>query len=246
MNPSISVAHNLAQKQWQDLVDKCRSLRYSIEFIQAAPDLPDMVFAANGFFSINKKAVVARFRYRERQGETKFYKQWLKTHGFEVIDPKHIIYEGQGDTLLVEDVILQGYGFRSDREIAKLLSNEFPSKKVVPLRLIDERFYHLDICCLPINRELVYLYDKAFDRKSVDIIKKFFKYAIAVSDEEALSFGLNSVVVDHTVISSAKAKRFADRVSAEGIKVISLDMSEFIKSGGAMKCLTNDLWRGKS
>jgi len=210
-----------------------------------ALDLPDMVFAANGFFSVNKKAIVSRFRYRERQGETKFYKQWLKAHGFEVIDPKSIIYEGQGDTLLVEDVILQGYGFRSDREIAKLLSNEFPNKKVVPLRLIDERFYHLDICFLPINRELVYFYDKAFDRKSVDTIKEFFKYAIAVSDEEALSFSLNSVVIDHTVVTNAKAKRFNDRVSSEGLKTISLDMSEFIKSGGAVKCLTNELWEEK-
>ncbi len=242
MDPSIPVGCNLAQKQWQDLVDVCKDLSLSVDFIQPVSDLFDMVFAANGFFSIDKKAVVSRFRYSERQGETKFYKQWLKDNDFEVIDPKTIVYEGQGDTLLVEDVILQGYGFRSDREITKLLSNEFPNKKVIPLRLVDERFFHLDICCFPINRELVYFYDKAFDQKSVHTIKKYFKNAVAVSDEEALSFALNSVALDHTVITKTEAKRFSDRLSAQGFNVIELDMSEFIKSGGAVKCLTNELW----
>lgn len=245
MNPTVAVREDLASKQWQALVEVYENLSLPINAIAPVPDLPDMVFAANGFFSIDKKAVVARYRYRERQGETKFYKQWLWDNGFEVIDPKPIIYEGQGDTLLVDDVILQGYGFRSDREIVRVLSNTFPNKKVVPLRLIDERFYHLDICCFPINRELVYFYDKALDQKSVSTIKKLFKRAIAVSDQEALSFSLNSAVIDHTVITNSKAKLFGDRVSAEGLKVISLDMSEFIKSGGAVKCLTNELWEEK-
>ena len=128
------------------------------------------------------------------------------------------------------------------KEIVKILYHTFPNKKIVPLRLVDERFYHLDICCFPINRELVYFYDKAFDQKSTHTIKKLFKRAFAVSDKEALSFSLNSVIVDHTVITNTKAKRFSDRVSNEGLKVIPLDMSEFIKSGGAVKCLTNELW----
>lgn len=245
MNPSIPVEQDLALKQWQALVNVYENLSLPINVIAPVSDLPDMVFAANGFFSIGKKAVVAGYRYRERQGETQFYKHWLKDHGFEVIDPKSIVYEGQGDTLLVDDLILQGYGFRSDKEIVRVLSNAFPNKKVVPLRLVDEWFYHLDTCCFPVNRELVYFYDKAFDQESVHTIKKYFKNAVAVSDEEALSFALNSVALDHAVITNIKAKRFSDRLSSQGFNVIELDMSEFIKSGGAVKCLTNELWEEK-
>lgn len=245
MNPSIPVAQKLALKQWQALLDTYENLSLSINVISPVSDLPDMVFAANGFFSIGKKAVVARYRYKQRQGEAVHYTRWLKDHDFEVIDPTPIVYEAQGDTLLVEDLILQGYGFRSDSQIVRVLSSAFPNKKVVPLRLVDERFYHLDICCFPINRELVYFYDKALDQKSVNTITKLFKQAIAVSDEEALSFALNSVALDHAVITNIKAKRFSDRLSAQGFNVIELDMSEFIKSGGSVKCLTNELWEEK-
>lgn len=242
MNPSIPVAQKLASKQWQALLDTYENLSLSINVISPVSDLPDMVFAANSLFSINKKAVVARYRHKQRQGETLHYTRWLKDHDFEIIDPTPIVYEGQGDTLLVEDLILQGYGFRSDVEIVNILSYTFPNKKVIKLRLVDDRFYHLDMCCLPINRNLVYFYEKAFDQESVHAIKKYFKNAVAVSDEEALSFALNSVVLDHAVITNIKAKSFSDRLSNEGFNVIPLDVSEFIKSGGAVKCLTNELF----
>lgn len=245
MDPSVPVVQNLVINQWRAMLDVYEDFDLPINIILPASDLPDMVFAANGFFSIDKKAVVSRYRYKERQGETEHYLSWLKNHGFEVIDPAPIVYEGQGDTLLVEDLILQGYGFRSDKESIKVLSEAFPNKTVVPLRLADERFYHLDTCCFPINRKLIYYYEKAFDQNSIDAIKKLFEQAVAVSDEEAFSFALNSVALDHCAITNVRAKRFNDRLSSFGVKVVPLDMSEFMKSGGAVKCLTNELWQEK-
>ncbi|OGH12994.1 MAG: hypothetical protein A2687_01085 [Candidatus Levybacteria bacterium RIFCSPHIGHO2_01_FULL_38_26] len=242
MNPAVPVKSSLAQKQWQSLVDACNNLSSSVNFINPAPNQPDMVFAANGFFSIGKKAVLARFRYKERQGETKFYKKWLDYHGYEVIDPNPIKYEGEGDTLLTGDMILQGYGFRSDKESAKIIAAAFPDKKVIPLRLVDERFYHLDICCLPINKNLIYFYEKTFDKESADAIKSHFKKAVAISDEEALSFALNSLIFEQTVITNKNANQFTERVSKDGLKTITLDMSEFIKAGGSVKCLANEIW----
>ena len=53
------------------------------------------------------------------------------------------INEGEGDFLLVGDVILAGTGFRTSVESHAELA-EVTGREVVTLRLVDPRFYHLD------------------------------------------------------------------------------------------------------
>lgn len=239
MHPEIPVAGKRAKKQWYELVSLYSQLNYSLSFIEPANSLPDMVFTANGFFNVGKKAVVARFRFQERQGETELYAKWLRDNGFEVVDPGKIVYEGQGDTLMVGDNIFQGWGFRSDKEVTGLMKKTYPEKNVVPLHLIDDRFYHLDTCFFPVNEELAYYFDGAFDDVTLKKIKKTFKKPVAVTEEEAVSFALNSMTTDHTIVTNSKAKKFKKRVKSEGFRVVSLEMDEFLKSGGSVKCLTN-------
>src|SRR5206468_273344 len=62
-----------------------------------------------------------------------------------------------------------GYGVRTslqaDRHLAEMLDVE-----VVPLRLVDERFYHLDTCFCPLPEGRVFYYPDAFDRESLERI----------------------------------------------------------------------------
>ncbi len=242
MDPSIPIGSQDAQKQWQELHDIYKDVGFDVHLIRPVEGLPDMVFTANGFFSIDNKAVVARYRYPQRQGETEYYIQWLKDRNFKVIDPGQIYYEGEGDTFLVGNTIFQGWGFRSDKKVVELMKKTFPEKNGIALHLIDDRFYHLDTCFFPVNEELVYYYDKAFDTASQKAITKAFKHAVAVSDEEALGFALNSMTVDHTVITNTKSKKFVNRVKSDGYQVVTAHMTEFLKSGGSVKCLTNEIW----
>lgn len=242
MDPSIPVGNKDAKQQWKELVAIYKDVGFPTDFIEPVAGLPDMVFTANGFFSIDNKAIVARYRYKERQGETKHFKKWLKDHSFDVIDPGKICYEGEGDTFVVGDTIFQGWGFRSDKAILPVFKKTFPHKKIVWLHLINDRFYHLDTCFFPINKDLAYFYEKAFDGQSVKSIRKAFKEAVAVTDEEAHSFGLNSMTVDHTIIMNKNAKKFADRVKSDGYKTIMVKLDEFFKSGGSVKCLTNEFF----
>lgn len=242
MDPSKRVASTDAIKEWQELSDIYKDLEMSVDTIAPQDGLPDMVFTANGFFSINKKAIVARFRYKERQGETNHFIQWLTENKYTVIDPGKIVYEGEGDTFVIGKNIFQGWGFRSDKEILSLFEETYPEYSVIPLHLVDDRFYHLDTCFFPINEDLAYFYEKAFDAISVKVIKKSFKHAVAVTDEEALTFSLNSVTTDHTVVMNANSNKFSERVKSEGYRVFQLPMNEFFKSGGSVKCLTNEIW----
>lgn len=242
MDTQRGVDKKKTKKQWQNLVRTFKKLGFSVDTIEPVEGLPDMVFAANGSFAIGKKALISHYRYPQRKDEARYHWLWFEKNGFSVSNTSGIHYEGQGDTFLVGDTIFQGFGFRSDKDVAKVMRKAFPKKKVVLLELVDDRFYHMDICFFPINKELVFYYSKAYTKEAVAAIKKHFKKAIDVTDEEALSFGLNSISAGNTAVLTSTATKFADRLKALGFKTILVDMSEFAKSGGAVKCVTNEIW----
>ena len=142
MEPANPTDTALAVRQWQSLYDTYLALGHEVELIDPIPGLPDMVYTANGGFVIDGVAYGAKFRYQERVPEGPAFMDWFRSAGFEVVEPV-AVNEGEGDFLLVGDVILAGTGFRSTDESHREL-NEVFGKEVVSLTLVDPRFYHLD------------------------------------------------------------------------------------------------------
>ena len=242
MDTSVKVNVEEAKKEWSCLVEIYKGFNIQVELLPAQKNLPDMVFSANGSFAIGDTALISSYRYKERQPEAQFHRSWFKEHGFDIQETDGITYEGEGDSLLVGQNILQGWGFRSDQEIKNVLIAVFPDYKVKMLHLIDERFYHLDTCLFPVNSKLIFYYKPAFDSASIKLLNRIFTNAIAVTDKEALSFGLNSIIVGENVVLPAHAVKFAERIKSHGFHVIKAKMGEFGKSGGAVKCVTNEIW----
>src|SRR5690606_8348019 len=110
--------------------------------IEQGEGLPDMVYTANGGFTLDGVAYIPRFRFVQRQGEEELFAAWFLDHGFEVRRPE-TTNEGEGDFLLAGDVILAGRGFRSSEGSHAELAAVF-GREVVSLTLVDPRFYHLD------------------------------------------------------------------------------------------------------
>ena len=61
---------------------------------------------------------------------------------------------------------------------------------------------------------------------------------IEVCAADARKFAANAVVINDTVILPAGCHDTAAKLTAHGFTVRQVPMSEFIKSGGAAKCLT--------
>ena len=142
MDVTTPVDASAALRQWENLHRTYLELGHTVELVRPLPGLPDMVYAANGGLVVNNTAIVARFAHTERTGEQAAYAQWMTAHGLQPVETRHA-NEGQGDLLLVGEIVLGGYGFRTDvrahAEIAELLR-----MPVVSLELVDPRFYHLD------------------------------------------------------------------------------------------------------
>jgi len=61
---------------------------------------------------------------------------------------------------------------------------------------------------------------------------------IDVAPEEALHFSCNAVVIDRDIVLPQGASALVTKLQDRGYRCRELPMSEFIKAGGACKCLT--------
>ena len=110
--------------------------------------------------------------------------------------------------------------------------------EVLPLELVDPRFYHLDTCFCPLAPDLALYYPGAFDEYGRSVLRDRIPDLIEVAIDEAVSFSCNAVVVGKTVILNDGAPKLAEMLRDRGFGVRLLGFSEFIKSGGSAKCLT--------
>lgn len=95
MDPSKPVDLPLANTQWEDLRDRFRSLGHTVELLTPDPDLPDMVFAANGATVIDGRVLGALFAYRERYAEAEAHRDWFRANGFTDIHVPDHVNEGR-------------------------------------------------------------------------------------------------------------------------------------------------------
>jgi N-dimethylarginine dimethylaminohydrolase len=240
MDVSTPVDVDRALAQWEGLRQTYLRLGHHVDVIEPVAGLPDMVYAANGGFVARDIAIVARFKYAERAGESRAYATWMSSLGYRPVSTRHI-NEGQGDLLKVGDTVLAGCGFRTDRrahsEIAALLG-----MPVATLELVDPRFYHLDTALAVLDDNTIAFYPPAFSEPAQEQLRALFPDAIVVGSADAYVLGLN-VVSDglHVVLPSA-ATGFAAQLRAAGFEPIGVDLSELLKGGGSVKCCTLEVF----
>jgi len=236
MDPTASVDVHVALDQWETLRRTYKELGHTVELVEPVEGLPDMVYAANGGMIVNGAAVVARFAFPQRSGESAAYAEWMGRHGYSPVSTRHV-NEGQGDLLVAGSVLLAGHGFRTDRrahdEIAAILG-----MPVVSLELIDPRFYHLDTALAVLDDSTIAFHPPAFGESSQRLLRRLFPDAIDVGAADAEAFGLNAVSDGRNVVLPLAATGFADQLRAAGFHPIGVDLSELLKGGGSVKCCT--------
>ncbi len=230
-----------AVEQWHKLHHVLKD-HAIVDLVNPQQGWPDMVFTANAGLVLGKNVVLSRFLHKERQGEEPHFKEWFEAQGYTVYElPKELPFEGAGDALLDREGrwLWAGYGFRSELDshpyLAKWLDIE-----VVSLRLTDERFYHLDTCFCPLTGGYLLYYPPAFDAYSNRLIEMRVapEKRIALDEADAVNFACNAVNVDQVVVMNKVSDSLKQRLAEAGFRVIETPLTEFLKAGGAAKCLT--------
>lgn len=235
MDPDHPVDVSAALAQWDDLRRTYETHGINVELIEPVADLPDMVYTANGGFTFDGVAYGARFMYEERVGEGPAFMEWFDRHGFRVHAPSYV-NEGEGDLLMVGDVVLAGHGFRTDprshAELSRIIDCE-----VVSLRLVDPHFYHIDTCMTVLGDNIAY-YPGAFDESSCQELRRRYPDAVIVGEDVASTLGLNCYSFDDTIVVSPRAGVFRDQLREVGYTVVDAEVPELVLGGGSIKCCT--------
>lgn len=232
---------DVARAQWTALYDLIRS-RAGVDLIDAKPEVPDMVFTANAGLVVGPRAVLSNFRFAQRKPEEPYFEAWFENQGLEVFKlPEAITFEGAGDALLDRHrgCIWMGYGHRSDRRAAAHLE-KILGFETIALELTDPRFYHLDTCFCPMPDGHVLFYPQAFSPASRALLKSRIgpDKEIPAAEEDAVRFACNAVEIDGTVLLNGAGPALTAALARAGFHVEQCCLSEFLRSGGAAKCLT--------
>jgi N-dimethylarginine dimethylaminohydrolase len=241
INPWMSVARGadtaIVQEQWKQLHATLSKLN-KVHLIPPQPRLPDMVFTANAGLTVGRRFIPSNFRHKERAGEQPFFAKWMEQHGYEVDWlPEKLYFEGEGDALFGKDVLFCGYKFRSDIQSHRAIA-EMLSCLAISVELVDPRFYHLDTCFCPLPDGGGFWFPDAFDEYGQRAIREHVTDLIDVAPEEAMHFSCNAVVIDRDIVLPEGAPQLVTKLQERGYRCHALPMSEFIKAGGACKCLT--------
>jgi N-dimethylarginine dimethylaminohydrolase len=238
MNRSLGAVRALAFRQWQCLHDTLLSLGVTVETLAPQPGLPDLVFTANAGLVFHSKFISSRFRHEVRARESPYFDAWFASHQFQVEHlPENMYHEGAGDALFCGDTLFAGYRTRSDASAHQWVGKNL-GVRVLPLELVNTRFYHLDTCFCPLAPGEALYFPEAFDAYGRRVLQTHVSNLIAVNEEEAFRFGCNAVVVGKTVIHNSRCREMSASLMKAGYRTIEVELDEFLKAGGSAKCLT--------
>ena len=235
---------SLAMQQWQKLYRVLSGMAHVL-LVEPVAGSPDMVFTANAGLAHAGIVVISSFYYPERQNEETHFRKWFTDAGYRVADlPREIPFEGEGDALFSSDGLRLwvGYGYRTGESSHPILRGLW-SLDVAGLHLVDPRFYHLDTCFAPLRDGSLLYFPAAFDKASLARIESYYPPAqrIVVSEEDAMSFACNAVNIGRTIVLNRISSELECKLIVRGFEVVQVELSEFLKAGGAAKCLVMQL-----
>ena len=232
-----------AAAQWQRLYEAVSRIA-EVELIEPEPGSPDMVFTANAGLERDGTVAISSFFHPERQGEEPHFRRWFRHAGYTIVDiPRATPFEGEGDALFSTDgrCLWAGHGPRTAASSHRALRETWDIP-VVPLHLIDPRFYHLDTCFAPLEGGYVMYFpepsttSRCTDRGLLPTRKTHHRPR---SRRRLLRLQRHQRRPHHhPQQDQQQAKRPA---RATGFKVIQIELTEFLKAGGAAKCLVMKL-----
>jgi N-dimethylarginine dimethylaminohydrolase len=239
-----------ARAEWEAIRATYERLGFEIVLVDGTDAFPDLVFAANQLLPFvdsegRASLVLSHMAKEERQGEVAFLAESSLARDY-AMHPLHTVIplEGTGDGIWHpgKNLLWGGHGFRTTEAAWEEVA-QITGVRVVPLTLVDDRMYHLDVALMPIDGQTAFSFRGAFDPESWSRLQLGFPRLIEVPEEEALrGFALNGHCPDgRTLLLPAGNPVTRSHAESLGLEVIELSTREFQRSGGSIFCMKNML-----
>lgn len=252
MDVSVQPDPLRARDQWDAMVAAIEAAGGVVEVLEQRPDAPDMVYAMNLGLGLERPVdagdthaahvVMSHMRFPQRRMETASAHEWFSARDFSTAyvgrDGVGAHFEA-GDAFAWRGDLLVGFDPRTDELGLKQLAVEL-GVRVRGLRITHPGMYHLDLAFCPLDSETALICPAALDEASARALISLVPHPIVLTETEALTtFAANSIVVGRTVLMPAVPDAVRHRIEAAGFEVVLVDVSEFHKGGGSIRCLTN-------
>lgn len=238
-----------AAAQWEQLRAALVRAGARVQVMAGDPELPDMVYAMNlglagrHLDAPSRRMVLSQMRYDVRRREQDRY----RSHA--AVDPTApcpsclpnpaALFEA-GDAFWFADRLLVGYGKRTDALGVESL-RAIVDAPVVGYEIVHPSMYHMDLAFCPVTTGSALVCTEAYTPADAERLLEVIPDPIPISVDEALGFAANQVVVADTVLGPPLPDRLVGELTDRGLRVVSVDVSEFHKGGGSVRCLTNPL-----
>jgi N-dimethylarginine dimethylaminohydrolase len=252
INPYMDLAAQpdpvATRDQWDAIAAAIRAAGGTVDVLAQRSDAPDMVYSMNlGLAFVggptDRLAVLSHMRFPERRMETESAAGWFADRGYTL----HTIgsqgvgaHFEAGDAFAWRGELVVGHGPRTERLALKHLANEL-DVTVRGVQITHPGMYHLDLAFCPLDGTRAMVCPDAFDAASARLLLDLVPDPLVLTEAEAMTFCANSIVVGRTVIMPACPDRVRAQLEAWDFEVVVVGVSEFLKGGGAIRCLTNPL-----
>jgi N-dimethylarginine dimethylaminohydrolase len=236
-----------ARREWKRLRQKLTQLGAAIELVPPVQGLPDLVFTANAAVVMDGIALVANFRYPERQPEAAHYERsfrelWARGVIRAVRSmPQGVLLEGAGDCVWdpARQMFWTGYGPRSERDAARVVSETY-GVEALPLELVNPCFYHMDTALSPLPHGEVMYVPSAFSEEGLREIHARVapEQRIELNTKDAGVFAANAVKLGNNIVMSSCSAGLRRRLEESGYRVHPTTLGTYHRSGGSAFCLT--------
>ena len=211
---------------------------------------PNLIFMRDLFFLTPHGAVLSRMAAVQRAGEERVAALALSELAIPIIAmPRGIATVEGADVLwLRDDCVLVGVGQRTNREGYEFVADLLAEMDVdtIPIPMSSGTQHLLGVVNF-VARDLAVVRRRKAPTELLDALKRHGVSTISLPDDEdvVIRRAANFLCLgDFEIVMPADCPTTKAVFKAHGIKVTEMDVSEYIKAGGALGCLTGILHRG--
>lgn len=237
---------DLCKKQHEALQKVYRDNGVEIEMMEPEEKLVYQVFARDGGVCLKEGYVLGRLKEPTRQGEEIQYEKKMNELDIPCIARcTSGCFEGGDFCFLDENTLLQGIidrtdwaGFNSVKDQVDALGYD-----LIPVP-IARKYLHIDICINIIAKDTVILCPEILPEGIIARFKRRGFRIIEITPEEVLAFSANVQSLGKGRVVSATTNTKINKIMRDmGLEVFEVDISEIVKGGGGIHCMTAELVR---
>ena len=233
-----------AMEQHKNFVNALHNEGIDVVLLPSLEKFPEQVFTRDIGFTLGNVIYVADMAAPVRQGEEDILKEWLEHNEISYYNMVHDKIEG-GDVIIDREKIFIGISDRTNENavahLSSLMSHKF---EVIPVPF-TEKYLHLDCVFNIISPNEALFFPEAFTDKEKELLAAHYEL-IEVSEDEQFTLGTNVFSIGNKKVFSLPVNEKVNQLlRSRGYKVIEVDITEIIKSGGSFRCCTLPLLRSK-